>query len=271
MKSILLHVADDPCLEARVQVALDLGRSFDAHVTFLQTIPYIYSVPIEMYGMAAAQIMPEMRKAGEELQQNWEKRLEAEDVAWDWISTEGPADTRIISTVNTYDLLVLGACDPFAPQNHYSTLAADMAVNSQAPVLVVPNEQKGFDCTKPAVIAWNGSAEASRALRAAGPLLQRAQSVHLISIDEDRSDRAHDLPPTSGAEYLSRHGIESEIVEVRKGDFDTAECIANAALERKGGLVVMGAYGRSRLRENLLGGVTRDMITNPELPLLMHH
>lgn len=271
MKSILLHVADDPCLEARIQVALDLGRSFGAHITFLQPIAYIYSIPIDIYGMAVTDLMPEMRAIAGEFREKLEERLKGEDVTWDWITVEGPADVRILSMVNTYDLLVLGACDPLSPDSHHSSLVADMAVHAHTPVLVVPREQDGFDCSKPAIVAWDGSPESSRALRAAVPILQRSQSVFLVSIDEDEPGKPFDLPMTSGAEYLSRHGIECELVEMRKNEFGTSECIANAARGRKAGLIVMGAYGRSRLRENLLGGVTRDMITSPELPLLMHH
>ncbi|TRD11640.1 universal stress protein [Erythrobacter insulae] len=271
MKSILLHVADDPCLEARVQTALDLGRSFGAHITFLQPIAYIYSIPIDVYGMSVADMMPEMRAVAGEFRQKLEERLKSEDVRWDWVTVEGPADARILSMVNTFDLLVLGACDPFAHDNHHSSLVADMAVHAHTPVLVVPSEQNGFDCSRPAIVAWDGSAEASRALRAAVPILQRAQSVHLVSVDEDEPGKPYDLPAISGAEYLSRHEIESELVEMHRNELDIAECITNAARGREAGLIVMGAYGRSRLRQNLLGGVTRDMITDPELPLFMHH
>jgi len=271
MKSILLHVSDDPCLEARVQVALDLGRSFGAHVTFLQTIPFIYAVPVDLYGMSLANAMPQVRAAANELRELLEKRLENEDVAWDWVAVEGPADARILSLVSTYDLLVMGGCDPYDVQNQRSSLAADMAVNAYTPVLVVPQAQEGLDCTKPAIVAWDGSPESSRALRAAAPVLQRAREVTLISVEEDHGGNTFDLPATSGAEYLSRNGIESEIVRVQRGDLDTAECIVTAAQERGASIVVMGAYGHLRVRESLLGGVTKDMLTDPALPLLMHH
>ena len=271
MKSILVHVADDPCLEARVQVALDLGRSFDAHVTFLHTIPYIYAVPIDIYGMSLANAMPQVRAAAQEVRDMFEKRLQNEDVAWDWVSVEGPADARILSAVNTYDLLVLGGCDPFEVLTQHSSLAADMAVNAHTPILVVPQAQEGLNCTGPAVVAWDGSAESSRALRAAVPFLQLAEEVSLISVEDGPKGKTYDLPATAGAEYLSRHGIESEIVRVRRGDSDTTECLLTAARERRASFIVMGAYGHSRMRESLLGGVTKRMLTDPAFPLLMHH
>lgn len=271
MKSILHHVTDDACLEARIQVALDLGRTLGAHVTFMQTLPFINMIPTDVYGMAFANVMPEIREMGTQLREETEKHLLEEDVAWDWMTLEGPADAQILAMVNAYDLLIMGACDPFAPSQLRSDLAADMAVTSHAPVMIVPQDRKGLDCSAPMIAAWDGSAQASRALRAAVPLLKHARTVHLISVEENRTDQAHDLPATTGAEYLSRHGIKSEIVQVRKNHLSISDCIRTAAREREASVIIMGAYGHSRLRENLLGGVTREMMTDPPLPLFMHH
>jgi len=271
MKSILLHIADDACLEARIEVALDLGRAFDAHVTLLQTLPDILAMPIDIHGTAAGEVIPAMQESGDKLRRENEKALRGEDVAWDWITTDGPADARILSLIDTYDLLVLGACDPFKSKRARSKLAEDLSVSAGVPVFIVPKDQRSFDCSAPALIAWDGSAEASRAMRAAIPLLRKAEMVYLVNVQENRSDRVHDLPATNGAQYLSRHGIASEIAEVHKNELDIAACINAAARAREAGLIVMGAYGHSRLRQNLLGGVTQDMLTDPGLPLVMYH
>ena len=96
MRSILLHVNDDRCLEPRLQVALDLARASGGHLTCLQVTPYEYMVPGDFYGTLAAQMMPALRKEAEELRQALSARLEHEDVAWDWRQEDGlPIDYLI--------------------------------------------------------------------------------------------------------------------------------------------------------------------------------
>lgn len=81
-----------------------------------------------------------------------------------------------------------------------------------------------------------------------------------------------DLPSTSAAEYLAQHGIEAEIIELkRQSGKSIAETLNDAATHREGAYLVMDAYGRSRFRERILGGVTRDMLRDPQLPLLLAH
>ena len=79
------------------------------------------------------------------------------------------------------------------------------------------------------------------------------------------------LPPTSGAIYLARHGVECQITELPCQKGDVAQTLVQAALARDASYIVMGAYGHTRLRETLLGGVSRSMMTDPPLPLLLSH
>jgi nucleotide-binding universal stress UspA family protein len=138
--------------------------------------------------------------------------------------------------------------------------------------LVVPEGAKGLDCNGAAIVAWNGSAEASHALRAAVPLLTKATSVVLASVPGERdADRGLDLPAIEGAEYLSRHGIASEIIEFPLGQTSVAQVLAEAAVRREAAYLVMGAYGHSRLVETVLGGVTRELLANPPLPIFCSH
>lgn len=83
MKSILLHIYDDENLPSRVQVALDLAREFDAHLTCLQAVSFEVGVPGDIYGATAAAALPVIREAAEELREKLEKQLKGEDVAWD--------------------------------------------------------------------------------------------------------------------------------------------------------------------------------------------
>jgi nucleotide-binding universal stress UspA family protein len=101
-------------------------------------------------------------------------------------------------------------------------------------------------------------------------MLSQAASVVLASVTGEL-DRQFDLPAVEGAEYLSRHGIVCEMIEFPLQGRPVAEVLAEAAGIRKASYLVMGAYGRPRLAEMVLGGVTKDFFARPPLPILMCH
>lgn len=269
MRSILLHIDDDPCLEARLQVALDLARGFDGHVTCLQVSPFEYGVPGDIFGSAAMLINPMFKEQAERLRHKLEERLAGEDVAWNWVESDGWPPTHLVRAAAIHDVVVMGACATRGEAKGYSSLAAEVAIGARTPVLLVPESARSFDITAPAVIAWNASIEASNALRSALPLLQKAASVHVVIVKDE--DDHNELPRLGAAEYLARHGIESGIVELPPTSGGACPTLVHAAHARNAGYVVMGAYGHTRLRERILGGVTRALMTSPDWPLLLAH
>ena len=271
MRSLLLHTHDDPNFEARLQVALDIARRCDAHLTLLQAIAYDVVLPGDYSGMLSANMIPLMRDAAAAFRAKIEPRLTAEDVRWDWVEEFGMADSRMMHHAVLTDLAIVGASSPEFASRGPSPLAGILAVHCKAPIMVVPDSAHGLDITGPAVIAWNGSLESARALRAALPLLRRAASVHLLSVRDPADDYEPELPPLSAAEYLARHGIECELVELPRGTRMVDEVLREAARAREATFMVMGAYGTPRLMETLFGGVSRAMLTKPDVPLLMAH
>lgn len=269
MRSILLHVDNDECLEARLQVALDIAREFGGHLTCLQAVPYEYGVPGDLYGAMAVQMMPQVRKAADELRERMEQRLRGEDVVWDYVQEDGFASERLLRRCGLSDLVVLGSCDGLRAKGP-SALLGDVIFRSRTPILVVPATARRFDCAGPAVAAWDGSPEAARALRAAVPLLAKAAHVHLVSVQEEKQPDAVVLPHTEGAEYLSRHGIGCEIVEVPRSG-SVGETILAAAAAHDATWLVMGAYGRPRLVEMIWGGATRQVLADPPVPVFVCH
>lgn len=270
MRSILLHIHDDDCLEARLQVALDLARTFEGHLTCAQAVPFAFAVPGDLYGTVAAELLPELREQADALREALQGRLEAEGVAWDWIQEDGAAGAQLLRRASLSDVIVLGSHEPFRPKGP-STLVGDVTLRARTPVLVVPPEVDRFDCGGPAVVAWDGSPEASRALREAVPLLALASSVTLVTVSAESEDKQIVLPPTEGAEYLSRHGIACELTEMPFGGNSAAADLARAANVRKASCLVMGAYGHSRLAETIWGGVSRELLSNPPVPIFAVH
>lgn len=270
MKSFLLHAHDEPRFDARLQTALDLTRAFDGHLTVFHAIRMTMIVPTDPWGVTMADVTQTARENAEKFRKRICDRLEGEDVRWDWISDVGVASSQMLQHAALSDLTIIGADDP-GEYEGASQLAGILALQCRTPVLVTPEGAGGFDPARPVIICWNGSIEASRAIRASAPMLTRASSVTLVQVSESKTRNAELLPALSGARYLDRHGIRSEILEIDRGGDKVSTALKNAAKSREAGLIVMGAYGVPRLLETVFGGVTREMLVAPEVPVMLTH
>jgi nucleotide-binding universal stress UspA family protein len=270
MKSILLHIDHDSAMNARLQVALDIARATNGHITCLQSVSYEVFAPGDFYGSAIAAAMPVIKENADKLRAETEAKLEHEGVPWDWRFVYGIAQHRLLEASPLADVIIVGPSDVGEGKGP-SMLVGDLVFKSRAPVLVVPADTKAFDIGAPMLVAWNGSSEAAHALRGAVPLLACSCKVTLASVAEESDKARFDLPSTEGAKYLSRHGIDCEIVEIPRGEAKIADTLFSAAQLRECGLMVMGAYGQSRLAEMLLGGVTRRTLSEPQMPILLAH
>jgi len=272
MKSILLHIDGDNCLPARLQVALDIARATNGHITCLQPVNYEIFAPGDFYGSALAAAIPRIREAAENLRAEIEAQLSNEDVSWEWQFVHGMAEDRLLDQSALHDLILVGPNDKGeASGGRPSALAGGLAIRAPVPVMVVPGHMKGFDVAGPAFVAWNGSSEACVALRAAVPLLMLADKVVIASVSEAGAKERLAFRSRDAARYLARYGVEPEVQFIDKGDAKVSDALFAAAGELGCGLFVMGAYGHSRLAEMLLGGVTRRSLTDPQLPIFMAH
>ncbi|WP_338240684.1 universal stress protein [Aurantiacibacter hainanensis] len=271
MRSILVHASDDACFEARLQAALDLARVFDGHLTIMQTIAYDLVVPTDPYGLSAVDVSKATMAKAEEFRGRFERRLAQEDVRWDWHAESGYEGQSLIRRAALNDLAIVGGSSAAKDGRRGASLAGMLAIHCRTPIMVVPEGSKGFATGEPAVLCWNGSLEAARAMRAAVPLLQKSGTVHVLTVGEISDEVEEALPATAAAEYLERHGVECEIVELPGGKGSVPETLRKAAEMRSAGFMVMGAYGQSRLVETLFGGVTRSVLSEPPMPVLMAH
>ena len=270
MKSVLLHINRDSGQESRLQATLDLVRAQEGHLTCLQVTPIQQYVAMDPFG--GSFVLPanlnELRAEEAEERAAMEERLENEGVPWDWQHYNGDLVQTLLSASRLADVTVLTRTMA-APKEPGSPLpiAADVAVHARGPVLAVPPDLKSFDCCGRAVIAWNGSYEAAHALRSAVTLLQQAQEVNIVAVEEDDSG----FPAVDASAYLSRHEIASELHQWTRGERTVEETLGKAVKELNGSYLVMGAYGRSRLRETLFGGVTKHLMAECDVPLLLAH
>jgi nucleotide-binding universal stress UspA family protein len=147
-----------------------------------------------------------------------------------------------------------------------------VALSAGRPVLVVPHFGPPRNLGSNVLVAWNASREASRAVNDAMPFLRRANKVTVLAVDPQRGGDAHrEIPSADIALHLSRHGVKPEAAQVAAPEIEAGEIILSQASRLGANLIVIGAYGHSRFREYIFGGVTRHLLRHMTVPVLMSH
>jgi nucleotide-binding universal stress UspA family protein len=148
--------------------------------------------------------------------------------------------------------------------------AEALIFESGRPVLMVPRKPQKSFVLNTVTVAWDFSRPAARAVGDALSLLIRAKRVHVVTVtNEKRIDTKRSGPEL--AKHLARHGVEVILESIGAAGRPIGEVLESATRAHDSDLLVMGAYGHSRLREFVLGGATRSMITRPPLPVLFSH
>ena len=168
-----------------------------------------------------------------------------------------------------YDLAIVGQADPDGIS--VDELIAETALfESGRPVLVVPYIQKDRIKLGRVMVCWDGSRSAARAAADAMPLLARATAVEVVTIAGERG-KDDQVPGADIGHHLARHGLKIDVKRIAAGDVEIGNMILSYAADCGADLIVMGGYGHSRLREFVLGGVTRTIFSAMTLPVLMSH
>jgi nucleotide-binding universal stress UspA family protein len=142
--------------------------------------------------------------------------------------------------------------------------------DSGRPVLVIPYIQReGFKLDR-VMVCWDGSRSAARAVADALPLLVRAKQVEIVLVSSEPA-KSDEIPGADIAHHLARHGLKVELRRIVSADVDATNMLLSHAADIGSDFLVMGGYGHSRLREFVLGGVTRGMLASMTLPTLMSH
>lgn len=141
----------------------------------------------------------------------------------------------------------------------------------QTPVLVIPADRPPVATPRRIILAWNESAEALTATRAALPMLVQAEMVHVVVIDPPVQGPNRSDPGGMLSQYIARHGAKVQIDVLSKTMPRVSDVLMRHAKDMDADLIVMGAYGHSRFREAILGGATRNMLEQTEIPVFMAH
>lgn len=169
------------------------------------------------------------------------------------------------------DLIVAGQPAEEADLLGTGGIPGAVALSSGRPVLVIPRAGVRTLVADRIIVAWNGSREATRAISDAMPFLQEASRVEVLTIGGGGEPDTGESSVQKVARHLARHGVSAEANTLPQPEADTAEFFMAHANRYGADLVVMGAYGHSRLREFALGGMTRQLLNYASVPLLLSH
>jgi nucleotide-binding universal stress UspA family protein len=168
-----------------------------------------------------------------------------------------------------FDLAIVGQAEP--DKGAVEELIAESALfESGRPLIVVPYIQKAPLTLERVMVCWDGSRPAARAIADAMPLLERAGQVEVVIIANERG-KQDEIPGADMGQHLARHGLKVDINRIAGGDIDVADALLSHAADSSADFIVMGGYGHSRLREFVLGGVTRAILRSMTVPVLMSH
>lgn len=270
-KTILLHLDTSERMRARTEQACALASTFDAHLVGLAVMP-----PLMVPGTAPTEVVIDL------LTEQWE----LERSVLEALSDEFPAQARRLGVAKVEARFTVGAPEQIvALHGRYADLivvgqasskeggiAESLVLNAGRPVLIFPKDWEQRRVGERVLVAWNASREATRALTDALPLLSRANQVDVVTVNAEPHARGHGEEPGADiALYLARHEVRANVLPTVGQDIDVGEWLLSRAADLGSDLIVMGAYGHSRLRELVLGGATRTMLQSMTVPVLMSH
>ena len=260
LKDLLVIADNDPTYAARLDIALALAAEHHAHLTGLYVMPPPLA-PIS-----------ELEDAARRVAAVFAERAGRTTVSTDWRVAEGDI-VRVASEQARYaDLTVLpqGIDLGFASAD-LARLPQELALGAGRPVLVIPRHGSFPKVGGRVLVAWNGSREATRAVHDALPLLRRAEQVTILSINPDAAAERR-LPGAHVSRHITRHGVTVQATPTITGaDVAVGDLLLSYVADHDIDLVVMGAYGHTRLREMVLGGATRTLLRHMTVPVLMSH
>lgn len=262
IKDLVVSIDPSPPGRRRLELAFGLAQRFGAHL-----LGYYVAPTVGEYAAAGGAVSAEEVAAATERQ--FEEDLKRRALEGRWLLSGEPVAADLAAEIRTADLAILGLGNPDpAVPDAQGFRPDDVIVACGRPVLGVPIANVPDEIGRTVVLAWDGSRGAGRAMHDALPLLADAVSVAVLLVEPDEAARGS---ARSAVAHLRRHGIAAEAREIGSaavaiGDEVLAQCEYLGA-----DLVIAGAFGHSQLRESIVGGVSRTLLRQMMIPVLMSH
>jgi nucleotide-binding universal stress UspA family protein len=275
IKDLVVNLGGGGTPDAAAGYAISMAKAYDAHVV---GVAFIYEpvIPGSLLGGIPTDLIEVQRdenaKAARTAVANFEVAAKSQGVS---------AETRLLDAsiagasdlfgriARRFDIAVVGQA-PREQGVSEELLIEGALFGSGRPVIVVPQIQTQPLKLDRVMICWDGSRPAARAIGDAVPLLARAKSIEIVVVTGER-DKSGEITGANMKRHLARHSINVEINRIAAGNADVQTAILAHAADTAADFIVMGGYGHSRLREFILGGVTRSILKSMPVPVLMSH
>ena len=273
LTSILVHIEPADISRSRLECAAQVARRFDAKLIGLAASQLREPV-VDSYGGVAMAV--DMEAEGERIRTEFQNAENAfrnspavDGLQIEWRSAIGLPAEVVVRESRAADIVVLGG-SPSLLGPYRSVDPGDVLMRAGRPVLVLPDGAKKLDA-KHIVVGWKDTREARRACLDALPVLRAADLVSIVEVVDQSEIEAAKARVTDVATFLGRHDVQAEAEPCVRAERSVADALILAADQRGADLIVAGAYGHTRLREWIFGGVTADLLTrSPKYSLLAH-
>ena len=275
-KTILVHLNDRRRAEALLEPAIHLANQFNSHLIGLHVYASMPAPPIAVpfASRVLGGIVATERKDSEEIEAIFARMTANRPFVAEWRARKIPhVDLAgiVLAHGRSADLIVAGQTDTEWDLSPLMDFPERLALESGRPVLVVPYVGRYAVVGNNVTIAWKNTRESARATFDALPILTRAKSVQILEITERGGESAAASPDTSIAAALARHGIKPVLRSSVAGEISVGDEILSRLADDGADLLVMGAYGHSRMREMVFGGATRHIARHMTAPTLFSH
>ncbi len=277
-RTILVHLGDADRFQPTLDAAIQVAEAHRAHLIGIHVIP-----PVRIYASVEAYVPTEIietqrehyKKVAAEIGKTFESAIKKAGISGEWrvsdVVGQSPA-SEIISHGRRADLILLPQVDPDENFPGPSSWSEQIMLEVGRPVLIVPYIGATRDIGKNILVAWNASRESSRAVFDALPILRMAEKVEIMWANPPaETDGELALAGSEIANALARHDVKVTAAHGINHQVSVSDELLSQASDKGTDLIVMGGYGHSRFREMILGGVTRDIMQNMTVPVLMSH
>ncbi|HEY7194023.1 MAG TPA: universal stress protein [Gemmatimonadales bacterium] len=274
IKDVMLRLDGTAADEVRLAAVNHIADLFDSHVIglFINVLPVVIAPEDGIGAARAAELLEAARQAGDKVEARLRERLNrlqkpVELRRFDILSDA--AENVVAREARAADTFV--ALRPNGAPQEPEHLVESVLFGSGRHVFLVPNRRPAKAMLKRIVVAWNGSRESARALAEALPYLHKATEAAVVFVDDKSPMEAEAMLGLDAVNHLKHHDINAVLHRVRMRDNDVGMTLIAEARRLEADLIVMGAYGHSRVREWLLGGATYTLLHKAPVPLLIAH
>lgn len=255
--------------------AISIAEAFEAHVL---GVGFVYDpvIPGSVMGGIPPEFIESQRREADAFARKtltqFEQAAKRAGVSYEILTANdsiGGAADRITRLARRFDLAVVGQAEPDRMAVE-ETIAEGVLFGAGRPVVVVPFiQKKGIDLDH-VMVCWDGSQAAARAIGDAMPFLKKARQVEIVIVSNDPGKK-DEIPGADLGKHLARHGLKVDVKRLTAPDLDVTNTLLSYAADSDTTFMVMGGYGHSRLREFVLGGATRGILSSMTVPTLMSH